>query len=1508
MALKYLVGPVSAARAEEAWTGPRQAGVCRTFSARGDLDLAIGPRDSWEDVLARLPDGWRPDVVVLEPAYGCVPPGLWRAPVPLVALAADWNLLWHSYRRLLPLCDLVLTDPPGVGVMHRQGWTHARAANLYGPGRAFLDLPAEDGDRDIDVLFVGNLHPAVQRDRLPWLGRVARLPGRNVVVRTGVYGDDYRSLLCRAKTVFNRSVRGECNRRAFEAAAAGALLFQEAGNAEVTEFFEPGKEYVPYGDRDLEALLGHYLVHEDERRAIAAAARERVRGYGFEAQWWRTLSRVEAEWDDLCRRAAGRDSLGGDALLRCRVGEALSAPAGADPTLAGDLEAAQMAAPATATLLNDLGLVQAHGGRGATAAGRLFRAALNADGRHALVALNLVEALTDLGQRELAAEGARRLLRLVGRGEGLDAATLDAAHYPPGFDLFRVEWERAAWSHAGDPAAEAGAKADLLRGRLHELLALLTGDLSHYHEAALARPDLPPTRAALGCALCRAGRPAEGLPHLRAAVAGNPFDGPAARALAQALTDAGDPVGSRRLARDRRRLHRAAPQAVPAEPWFATAAPVGDELASIVILCHNELEYTRLCMESVLARTRAPYELVLVDNASTDGTPAYMDELRSRPGPERVIVLRNEENKGFPAGCNQGLAASRGEYVVFLNNDTVVTAGWLDGLVQWSLSDWPRVGLVGAVTNASRAPQQVEPGYADLSGLPAFAARRQRDFAGKSLAVERLTGFCLLARRELLDRVGGFDEGYGLGFFDDDDLSVRALKAGYRLLVAQDVFVHHFGSRTFTALGVDFPAALRENFEKFRAKWGPEQAAGYRLPGDPAADAPTAVVAPSPQGKVRVSLCVIVKNEEGNLPGCLGSAADLVDEVIVVDTGSTDRTKEIATRYGAKVFDFPWCDSFAAARNETLRHATGDWVFWLDADDRLDEDNRAKLRSVFAGLGNENAAYAMKCLCLPDALTGTSTVVDHIRMFRNRPDVRWSYRVHEQILPAVRQSGGEVRWADVVVRHTGYQDPALRKRKLERDLRLLKLEDADRPDDPFTLFNFGQVAQELGRHAEAIPLLRRSLQRSHPKDSIVRKLYALIAGCHRHLGQSDAALAACREGRVHYPDDAELLFVESILLREKGDLAGAEACLRRTLAGSGEAHFASVDAGLRGYKARQNLAVLCHQQGKYAEAEEHFRGVLAERPDFLPGWLGLAELYLTQKLWPDFDQAVARMAESPGGADEAAVLRARGLLARKEFGPARALLEQVVSRSPQALAPRVVLSHVLLQEGRDPAAAERALGAVLELAPGHAEARHNLALLQREREQSRATADAVFAGNVGIAELYFAACRTPSDINEHLPVLVVLARGCRHVTEFGTRTGVSTTAFLYSQPDRLVCYDRVRFPQVDRLVLVAGRTDFTFREADVLWAEIEETDLLFIDTLHDYEQLTQELSLHAGKARRYIVLHDTTTFGETGETPGHRGLWPAVEEFLAKGSFRLKERRTNNNGLTVLERLGPEAG
>ena len=155
----------------------------------------------------------------------------------------------------------------------------------------------------------------------------------------------------------------------------------------------------------------------------------------------------------------------------------------------------------------------------------------------------------------------------------------------------------------------------------------------------------------------------------------------------------------------------------------------------------------------------------------------------------------------------------------------------------------------------------------------------------------------------------------------------------------------------------------------------------------------------------------------------------------------------------------------------------------------------------------------MRCACdpSPDG-TGGDTVVDHIRLFPLREGIRWTYRVHEQILPALRRANIPVEWTDLTVRHTGYVDQALRSRKLDRDTRILMQELEARPHDPFTLFNLGSIAGERKDWNAALRYLERSLELSAPSDSIVRKLYALIARAHQMLGESQAAIDTCVEG------------------------------------------------------------------------------------------------------------------------------------------------------------------------------------------------------------------------------------------------------------------------------------------------------------------------------------------------------------------------------------------------------------
>jgi tetratricopeptide (TPR) repeat protein len=227
---------------------------------------------------------------------------------------------------------------------------------------------------------------------------------------------------------------------------------------------------------------------------------------------------------------------------------------------------------------------------------------------------------------------------------------------------------------------------------------------------------------------------------------------------------------------------------------------------------------------------------------------------------------------------------------------------------------------------------------------------------------------------------------------------------------------------------------------------------------------------------------------------------------------------------------------------------------------------------------------------------GGQTVVDHIRLFPVREGVRWTYAVHEQILPALRRANVPVRWTDVIVRHTGYTDPALRERKLQRAFKILEVELAEWPDDPFVLFNLGAIAVERQDWPTALTHLQRSLRGSAPTDSIVRKLFALIARCQQMQGDIPAALNACSEGLRMDPDDAELHFRKAVLHRKAGQPAEAEACWQRMLILKRADQFCSVDQGIYGHLTVRNLAVLAEERGDQGEARRLWRMVLDACP------------------------------------------------------------------------------------------------------------------------------------------------------------------------------------------------------------------------------------------------------------------------------------------------------------------------
>jgi glycosyltransferase involved in cell wall biosynthesis len=236
---------------------------------------------------------------------------------------------------------------------------------------------------------------------------------------------------------------------------------------------------------------------------------------------------------------------------------------------------------------------------------------------------------------------------------------------------------------------------------------------------------------------------------------------------------------------------------------------------SIVIPAFNQLDYCKQCIETVLAYTHTPYQLILVDNGSTDGVSEYFDGV---PG---ARVIHSERNFGFAGGVNIGLRIAEG-HVLLLNSDTLVPEGWLEPLERALLSA-DDIGMVGPMSNYVSGPQQIAGLlFESQDEINAFARDLAARNKGQLQDTTRLVGFCMLIRDKALREVGLFDERFGIGGYEDDDYGLRVMRAGYRLCIAEDAFVFHYGNRTFLGMGIvseKFYGLLATNEKQFREKW-----------------------------------------------------------------------------------------------------------------------------------------------------------------------------------------------------------------------------------------------------------------------------------------------------------------------------------------------------------------------------------------------------------------------------------------------------------------------------------------------------------------------------------------------------------------------------------------------------------------------------------------------------------------------------------------------------------------
>lgn len=284
------------------------------------------------------------------------------------------------------------------------------------------------------------------------------------------------------------------------------------------------------------------------------------------------------------------------------------------------------------------------------------------------------------------------------------------------------------------------------------------------------------------------------------------------------------------------------------------------KIVSIVILTHNQIKYTKKCIKSILKHTTSPFELILVDNGSTDTTIKYFeeiydfhelnkdmsDQIEKKQETKRTVntyfpfnlnfsglkIVLNKKNQGFAGGNNRGLKVAKGKYVLLLNNDVVVTPGWLERLIECA-ENHPKAGIIGPRSNYVSGPQlvrKVEYNPINLEGLEDYAKQFASKNYRKSSRIIRVVGFCMLIKKQVIEKIGGLDSRYGLGNFEDDDFSLRAAISGFESWVAEDCFIHHFGNRTFVGANIDYKESLEKNWELFKEKWGLPKDAAYGSP------------------------------------------------------------------------------------------------------------------------------------------------------------------------------------------------------------------------------------------------------------------------------------------------------------------------------------------------------------------------------------------------------------------------------------------------------------------------------------------------------------------------------------------------------------------------------------------------------------------------------------------------------------------------------------------------------
>jgi glycosyltransferase involved in cell wall biosynthesis len=512
-----------------------------------------------------------------------------------------------------------------------------------------------------------------------------------------------------------------------------------------------------------------------------------------------------------------------------------------------------------------------------------------------------------------------------------------------------------------------------------------------------------------------------------------------------------------------------------------------------IILLAQHISMVKQCLASIRRSTPGSYELIVINDGGSEEIAKLLDMDK-----KSILTITAPERIGVAAGYNLGAVNAKGDLLVFLRDHMTLSKGWLKSLSS-CMERYTDAAIVGPVSNDVSGEQhvQIPVPISSIGQLGAIAQSFVTGNAGQTQKVTRLLSQMLVVRKSIFNQLGGFDERFGLESYEDDDFCYRAMQAGHGLYIAKDCFVRYSKPPDFFPENPNwYGELLHVNKAKAADKWGLDITLALRSWKKP----------------ITVSLCMIVKNEEQTLDRCLSSVCNLVNEIIIVDTGSGDKTKQIAQKYTDRIADFVWVNDFSKARNYAFSLATQEYILWLDSDDVILPADADKFKELLTGLEWNTDSVSMNYNLACDADGNVITSLRRNRLVKRENQFQWVGFVHEYL-----QVAGNIQYADISITHDRMHGNS------DRNLRIYENHEAS--GEEFTSRDLFYYANELADHGlweRAIKKYEQFLER--PDGWVEDRIRACgrAADCAEELGRISEAKAKALHSFVYALPRAEI--------------------------------------------------------------------------------------------------------------------------------------------------------------------------------------------------------------------------------------------------------------------------------------------------------------------------------------------------------------------------------------------------